>query len=43
LVHLSARITPSTTRTTLPYDRARHSLDRHGTYIVSTFVAGAAR
>jgi hypothetical protein len=22
---------------------ARHSLDRHATYIVSTFVAGAAR
>jgi hypothetical protein len=24
-------------------DRARHSLDRHAPYIVSTFVAGAAR
>ena len=30
-------------RTTMRYDRARHSLDRHATYIVSTFVAGAAR
>ncbi len=25
------------------YDRARHSLDRHATYTVSTFVAGASR
>jgi integrase/recombinase XerD len=30
-------------RTTMRYDRARHGLDRHDTYIVSTFVAGAAR
>jgi site-specific recombinase XerD len=30
-------------RTTMRYDRARVSLDRHATYIVSTFVAGAAR
>ncbi len=30
-------------RTTMRYDRARHSLDRHATYIVSTFVAGASR
>ena len=30
-------------RTTMRYDRARHSLDRHATYIVSTLVAGAAR
>ncbi len=30
-------------RTTMRYDRARPSLDRHGTYIVATFVAGAAR
>ena len=29
--------------TTMRYDRARHSLDRHATYIVSTFVAGASR
>ena len=30
-------------RTTMRYDRARVSLDRHATYIVSTFIAGAAR
>ena len=30
-------------RTTMRYDRARVSLDRHATYIVSAFVAGAAR
>ena len=30
-------------RTTMRYDRARHSLDRHATYIVSTFVADASR
>lgn len=29
-------------RTTMRYDRARHSLDRHCTYIVAAFVAGAA-
>ena len=30
-------------RTTIRYDRARGSLDRHATYIVATYVAGAAR
>ena len=30
-------------RTTMRYDRARHSLDRHATYIVATFLAGATR
>jgi integrase/recombinase XerD len=30
-------------RTTMRYDRARVSLDRHATYIVATYVAGAAR
>jgi integrase/recombinase XerD len=30
-------------RTTMRYDRARTSLDRHTTYIVATYVAGAAR
>jgi integrase len=30
-------------RTTIRYDRARQALDRHATYIVATFVAGAAR
>jgi hypothetical protein len=29
-------------RTTMRYDRARTSLDRHATYIVATYVAGAA-
>lgn len=30
-------------RTTMRYDRGRGSLDRHATYIVATFVAGANR
>lgn len=30
-------------RTTMRYDRARVSLDRHATYIVSTYIAGASR
>ena len=30
-------------RTTMRYDRARVSLDRHATYIVATFIAGDAR
>ena len=30
-------------RTTIRYDRARGSLDRHATYIVAAHVAGAAR
>jgi integrase len=30
-------------RTTMPYDRARVSLDRHATYIVASFLAGASR
>jgi integrase/recombinase XerD len=30
-------------RTTVRYDRARVSLDRHATYIVAAFLAGAAR
>jgi integrase/recombinase XerD len=30
-------------RTTMRYDRARVSLDRHATYIVATFIPGAAR
>lgn len=30
-------------RTTIRYDRGRGSLDRHATYIVSTFLAGASR
>ena len=30
-------------RTTMRYDRARQSLDRHATYIVATFIAGSSR
>ena len=30
-------------RTTMGYDRARGSLDRHATYIVAAYLAGAAR
>jgi integrase/recombinase XerD len=30
-------------RTTMRYNRARTSLDRHATYIVAAFIAGAAR
>jgi integrase/recombinase XerD len=30
-------------RTTMRYDRARTSPDRHATYIVAAYVAGAAR
>jgi site-specific recombinase XerD len=30
-------------RTTIRYDRARGSMDRHATYIVAAYVAGAAR
>ena len=30
-------------RTPIRYDRARGSLDRHATYIVAAYIAGAAR
>jgi integrase/recombinase XerD len=30
-------------RTTIRYDRVRESLDRHATYIVAAYIAGAAR
>ena len=30
-------------RTTMRYDRAHGSLDRHATYIVAAYIAGAAR
>jgi hypothetical protein len=30
-------------RTTTRYDRGRQSRDRHATYILATFVAGASR
>ena len=29
-------------RTTMRYDRARHSFDRHATYVVATFIAAAS-
>jgi integrase/recombinase XerD len=32
-----------TSRTTMRYDRARTSLDRHATYIVAAYSAGAVR
>jgi integrase/recombinase XerD len=32
-----------TPRTTMRYDRARTSLDRHATNIIAAYVAGAAR
>ena len=31
------------TVTNIRYDRARTSFDRHATYIVTAFIAGAAR
>ena len=34
---------PADPRTTMRYDRARTSLDRHATYIVAAYFAGAAR
>jgi hypothetical protein len=43
---LSLRWPPGSSRageTTMRYDRARTSLDRHATYIVAAYVAGAAR
>jgi hypothetical protein len=33
---------PADRRTTMRYDRARACLDRHATYIVASFIAGAA-
>ena len=30
------------TRTTTRYDRARNNLDRHASYIVTAFIAGAS-
>jgi hypothetical protein len=34
---------PGDSCTTMRYDRSRVSLDRHATYIVAAFLAGAAR
>ena len=42
--HWSAdRCSHADPRTTMRYDRARTSLDGHATYIVATYIAGAAR
>jgi hypothetical protein len=38
-VQIAAR--HSDPRTTTRYDRARHNLDRHASYIVTAFIAGA--
>jgi len=45
---IAKAVTPHTLRhadprTTMRYDRARGSLDRHATYIVAAYLAGAAR
>jgi hypothetical protein len=39
----TARASQADPRTTMRYDRACGSLDRHATYIVAAYVAGAAR
>jgi integrase/recombinase XerD len=39
-VQIAAR--HSDPRTTTRYDRARHNLDRHASYIVTAFIAGAS-
>ena len=41
--HLSEPASHADPRTTMRYDRARASLDRHATYIVAAYIAGAAR
>ncbi len=43
LVPIFMRPPSSYWRTTMRYDRARVSLDRHATYIVAAYLAGAAR
>ncbi len=43
LRHVQEAASHAEPRTTMRYDRARVSLDRHATYIVATFLAGAAR
>jgi integrase/recombinase XerD len=44
---ISKRVDPHTLRhafiTTMRYDRACTSLDRHATHIIAAFIAGAAR
>ncbi len=43
LVDIQGAASHADQRTTMRYDRSRRSLDRHATYIVSTFIAGATR
>jgi integrase len=43
LRHVQEAASHADPRTTMRYDRARGSLDRHATYIVAAYVAGAAR
>ncbi len=40
---VQAAVSYSDPRTAMRYDRARGSLDRHATYIVAAYIAGAAR
>jgi integrase/recombinase XerD len=43
LRHVQEAASHANPRTTMRYDRARVSLDRHPSYIVARFVAGASR
>ena len=43
LRHVQEAASHADPRTTMRYDRVRQSLDRHATYIVAAFVAGASR
>jgi hypothetical protein len=43
LRHVQEAASHADLRTTMRYDRARGSLDRHVTYIVAAYVVGAAR
>jgi integrase/recombinase XerD len=43
LRHVQEAASHADPRTTIRYDRARGSLDRHATYIVAAYIAGAAR
>ncbi len=43
LRHVREAASHADPRTTMRYDRARASLDRHATYIVAADLAGAAR
>ena len=43
LRHVQEAASHADPRTTIRYDRARGSLDRHATYVVAAYIAGAAR